>query len=142
MVSNASLFPTTTPYVRRDLYRTKNAARAAYATPKNPFFVASRSLPGAAFVVCSAGVEDEEVVPAAPVAPADAAAPAADVANDVAPAAAEEAEAPPETLPLLLSPGDKFWVATFARAANAETVLLPDAAALIAPTIPAWQCIA
>jgi hypothetical protein len=108
-----------TPYVKPDFYRTKNAARAAYAMPKNPVFTAPSSLPGAAFVVCWAGVVDEAVV-----APPDAA--AVNVANDGAPAAAEEF--PPETLPLLFSPGDKFSVAIFARAANAATVLLPDVA--------------
>ena len=61
---------------------------------------------------------------AAPVAPPDTA--AVDVANDVAPAAAEEF--PPETPPLLFSPGAKFSVASFAREANAATVLLPDVA--------------
>jgi hypothetical protein len=64
------------------------------------------------------------VVAAAPVAPPDAA--AVNVASDVAPAAAEEF--PPETLPPLFSPGDRFSVASFAREANAATVLLPDVA--------------
>jgi hypothetical protein len=63
-------------------------------------------------------------VAAAPVAPPDAA--AVNVASDVAPAAAEEF--PPETLPPLFSPGDRFSVASFAREANAATVLLPDVA--------------
>ena len=86
-------------------------------------------MPGAAFVVCW-GVVDEAVVAAAPVAPPDVAA-AVNVANDVAPAAAEEfppEEFPPETPPLLFSPGAKFSVASFAREANAATVLLPDVA--------------
>jgi len=117
-------FPQTTPCVRPDFYRTKNAARAAYAIPKNPVFAAPSSLPGAAFVVCWA-IVDEAVVAASPVAPPDAAA-AVGVASDVAPAAAEEF--PPETLPPLLSPGDRFSVASFAREANAATVLLPDVA--------------
>ena len=116
-------FPQTTLRARPDFYRTKNAARAAYAIPNNPVFAAPSSLPGAAFVVCWAGVVDEAVA-AAPVAPPDAA--AVDVANDVAPAAAEEF--PPETPPLLFSPGAKFSVASFAREANAATVLLPDVA--------------
>jgi len=68
---------------------------------------------------------DETLVAAAPVAPPGVAA-AVNVANDVAPAAAEEL--PPETPPLLFSPGDKFSVAIFAREANAATVLLPDVA--------------
>jgi len=117
-------FPQTTLCVRPDFYRTKNAARAAYAIPKNPVFAAPSSLPGAAFVVCWA-IVDEAVVVAAPVAPPDAAA-AVNVASDVAPAAAEEF--PPETLPPLFSPGDRFSVASFAREANAATVLLPDVA--------------
>ena len=117
-------FPQTTLYARPDFYRTKNAARAAYAIPKNPVFAAPSSLPGAAFVVCWA-IVDEAVVAAAPVAPPDPAA-AVNVASDVAPAAAEEF--PPETPPLLFSPGAKFSVASFAREANAATVLLPDVA--------------
>lgn len=155
MVSQSQPFSTPHPTASPStiIYSMKSAAKAPKPIPNADCTLSI----GEALVDCWAGSEAEEVVataapPDVPVAPAPPAPPAPDEA--AAPGAPDAAAPDPGAWP-----GERFSAAEAARPLKASTVLLPDVAlqlvslcyelvvlrkayALMAPTIPDWQCIA
>lgn len=109
------------------------AARATAPRLINDWLV----IPDATLAVASAGALPTVLLAAAPAPPAPPAAAPPPADGEIGKLPAELLEEDPEPD---AEPGERFSGAVAARAVNDATVLLPDSGALMAPTMPAWQC--